>query len=95
MADVAILQQRIAEHRRQRRRHRHGQPPIDAVALQALEHFQQRDVRFGDGLVEPIFFEEILVFGMAHERQMSVQDEAEIAEWHCVASPSRCSPQRC
>ena len=86
VADVAILQQRIAEHGRQRRRDRHGHPPVDAVAFQAVEDFEQRDVGLGDGLVEPVFFEEIVVFGMADERQMGVQDEAEITERHRGAS---------
>ena len=76
VADVAVLQERIAEHGGQRRRDRHGQAPIDAVALQAVEDFQERDVGFGDGLVEPVFFEEIVVLGMADEGQMGVQDQA-------------------
>ena len=76
MADVAVLQQRIAEHGGQRRRDRHGQPPVGPVALQTVEHFQQRDVGLGDGLVEPVFLEEIVVFGMADKGQMGVQDQA-------------------
>ena len=80
--DVAILQQRIAEHGGQRRRHRHGHPPLDAVAFQAIEDFQQRDVGLGDGFVKPIFFEEIVVLRMPDERQMGVQDQAEITQRH-------------
>ena len=46
VADVAILQERIAEHGGQRRRDRHGQPPIDAVAFQAVEDFERAGCRF-------------------------------------------------
>ena len=86
VAHVAVLQQRIGEHRRQRRRDRHGHSPIDAVALQALEDVQQRNVRLGDGLVQPVLFEEVLVLGMAHKRQVCVQDETEVTE-HVRLSP--------
>ena len=70
VADVAVLQQRIAEHGRQRRRDRHGQPPVGPVAFEAVHHFEQRNVGFGDGLVEPVFLEKIVVLGMADEGQM-------------------------
>ena len=86
MAQVAILQQRIAEHGGQRRRDRHGQPPIAAVALEAVEDVQERDVRFGDGFVEPVFFKEIVVLGMADEGQVGVERQAQIAERHARRS---------
>ena len=86
VADVAVLQQRVAEHGGQRRRDRHGQPPVDAVALEAVEDFEQRDVGLGDGLVEPVFFEEVVVLGMADEGQVGVQDQAEITERHRAVS---------
>ena len=82
VADVAVLQQRIAEHGRQRRRDRHGQPPVGPVAFQAVHHFQQRNVRFRDGLVEPVFFEEIVVFRMADKGQMSMKNQAQVSERH-------------
>lgn len=74
--DVAILQERIAEHGRQGWRYRHGEPPIGPVALQAIHHIEKRDVRFGDGLVQPILLEKIVILGMANEGQVSVQDQA-------------------
>ena len=58
------------------------EPPVGAVAFQAVDHVEQRNVRLGDGLVEPIFFEEIVVLGMANERQMGVQDQAEVTDGH-------------
>ena len=65
--------------------------PIDAVALEAVEDFQQRDVGFGDGLVEPILFEEVVVLGMADERQVGVQDQTEITERH--GTPTACEKE--
>ena len=80
--DVAVLQERVAQHGGQRRRDRHGHPPVDAVALQTVEDFQKRDVCFGDRLVEPVFFEEIVIFRMTDERQMGVQYQAEVTKRH-------------
>ena len=91
MADVAILQQRIGEHGGQRRRDGHGETPVHAVAFKTVEHLQQGDVRFGNGFVEPILFEEILVFGMANERQMGVQDQGKVAELASRIFLQRCS----
>ncbi len=89
VADVAVLQERIGEHGGQRRRHRHGQAPVGAVAFEAVHHFQQRDIGFGDGLVEPVFLEEIVVLGMADEGQMGVQDQTKITERHGHGFPWR------
>jgi hypothetical protein len=82
VAHIAVLQQRVREHRRQRRRDRHGQPPVHVVAFQAVEHFQQGDVRLGDRLVEPVFFEEIVPLRVADEGEVGVQHKAEISQGH-------------
>ena len=58
-----------------------------AVAFQAVEHFEERNVGLGDRLVEPIFLEKVVVLRMADVRQMSVQDQTKIAERHCATSP--------
>ena len=52
---------------------------MHAVARQPLEDLEQREVGLGQGLEEPVFLEETLVFRMAHERQVRVQHEREIA----------------
>ena len=88
VANVAILQQRIGQHARQGRRDRHGQAPVGFVAVQPFEDFEQRNVGLGDRLVEPIFFEEVVEFGMPDIGQMGVQNECEIAERHNRASQS-------
>jgi len=62
-----------------------GEPlaTVDPVALETLEDLQERNVRLGDGLVEPVLLEEVVVFGVADERQMSVQNEAKVSQrWH-------------
>ena len=53
---VALLQQGIAQHRHQGRRHAHGHFKVNAVALETLKNLQQRNVGFRDGFVEPFFF---------------------------------------
>src|SRR5579883_725451 len=84
VTNVTILQQGVTEHRGQCGSYGHCQTPIHPVAFQSLKDFEQWDVCFGNRFVEPIFFEEILVFGMAHKGQMSVQNQTEIAERHNV-----------
>src|ERR1043166_7983522 len=82
MPDVAELQERIREHAGQRRRDRHGEPPVGTVAIEPLHHFEERDVGLGDRFVEPVFFEKVVVFGMAYVREVSVQYKAEITKRH-------------
>ncbi len=89
VAKIAHLQKRIGEHGGQGRRDRHGEPPISPVALEAFHHFQDRDVGLGNGFVEPIFFQEIVVLGMADVGQMGVQHQAEVTERHCAFFASR------
>ena len=56
MANVAILQERVGKHGGKGRRERHGQPPIDAVAFEAVENVEEGNVSLGDGFVEPVLF---------------------------------------
>ena len=76
---VTVLQQRIEQHRAQRRRERERQPRVHAVAQPAVHDLDQRDVGFGDGFEEPVFLQKFFVLRMAHERQMRVEDEGEVA----------------
>ncbi len=82
VADIAVLQKRVGQHGGQGWGDGHGQAPVGAVALQAVESFQKRNVRLGNGFVEPVFFEKIVVFGMADKGQMGVQDQAQVTERH-------------
>ena len=56
VAQVALLQERVVHHRKQGRRERHGHFERHAVAHEAFEHVDQRNVGLGDRLVEPVFF---------------------------------------
>jgi hypothetical protein len=76
---VAATQQLVVEHRRERRRDRHGDAEPDALFAQAEERLQQRHVGLGDRLEEPVLLEEVVVLGVAHERQVRVQHQAEVA----------------
>ncbi len=72
---VTALEQRIQQHRTERRRKRERERRGHAVAPPAFEGLQERDVSFRDGLEEPVFLQEFFVFRVAHERQVRVQNE--------------------
>jgi hypothetical protein len=44
-----------------------------------LKDKDEREVNFGDGFVEPILFKEFGVLRMAHEGQVRVEYETEVA----------------
>ena len=79
VAQVTVLQQRVEQHRAKRGRERQREARVHAVAQPAVHDLNQRDVSLGDGLEEPVFLEKLFVLRMAHERQMRVEDEREIA----------------
>ena len=75
---VAVLQERIGHHREERRRERHRDAEVDALLLEPVEHLDERDVRLGDRLVEPVLLEEVLVLGMPHVGEVRVEDERQV-----------------
>ena len=77
VAEIALLQQLVAQHRAEGRGERQREPEVDAFVDQPPHHAQEREISFGDGLEEPVFLEEILVFRVPNERQMRVEDERE------------------
>ena len=77
--NVAFLEQGIGEHFAQRRREAHREAEIDFVVAQTTHHAQKRDIRLCHGLEQPVFFEEVGVFGVTDEREVCMQDDAEIA----------------
>ena len=81
-ADVAVLEEFVAQHGGQRRRDRHGEAEVAVVVDEAVHHVDERNVGFRDGLVEPVFFEELVVFRMPNEGEMGVEDEREVTLWH-------------
>ena len=54
----------------------------DEVALQAVEHLQQRDIRFSDRFVEPVLFQEIVILRVPDIGQVGVQNQQQITLWH-------------
>ena len=86
--DVALTQKFVLQHRAQRRCQRHRELEWDVVVHEALHHLQQRDIRFGDCLEEPVFLEKMLVLGMPDERQVRMKNEREMI--HCKFQISNC-----
>ncbi len=72
---VALLEQRIEQHRTERRRKRERERRGHAITPPAFEDLQERDVGFRDGLEQPVFLQKFFVFRMAHKRQVRVQNE--------------------
>jgi hypothetical protein len=70
---IACLQEGISQHRQQRGGHGHGHAKINAVIDQIFVHHQQGHIGFGNRFVEPMLFEKIIVFGVAHIGQMCVE----------------------
>ena len=79
---VARLQEVVRQHAEQRRRHGHGAAERDSIARQPLEHLDQREVCASDGFIQPAFLHDRRVLRVPHERQVSVEDQTEIASSH-------------
>jgi hypothetical protein len=86
--EVALLEERVLKHRDQGRAQGDGQTEVDTVVGQALEGANQRDVRLGDRLEQPVLFEEALVLRVSHVRKVRVKDQAQVA--FCHAAPRSC-----
>ena len=76
---VTCLQERIAQHRAERRRQRECQAGIQPVPPPALQQLQQRHVGFCDGLEKPVLLQEPLVLRVADKRQVRVEDQSKVA----------------
>ena len=72
VSDVTLAQQLVLKHCAERRRNRHREFERHKIVDESLHHAQQRDVRFGDRLKQPLFLEEMLVLRMTNERKMRV-----------------------
>jgi len=79
LPEVAALEERVREHRAERRRQRHREAEVDAVVEQPVHHVDERDVGLGDRLVEPVLLEEVLVLRMPDEGEVRVEDQREVA----------------
>ena len=85
--------ERIAEHREERRGERDGDPPRRPALGAALEHAEEREITFEEGLVQPPLFERVLELGMPDERQMRVKENRKIPGGRATRAP-RCLRQR-
>src|SRR5438477_2210138 len=79
MPHVAILQQRIQQHRAERRTERHRQARLHAVAQPAIHHLDERQIRLRDRFVEPILLQKMLVLRMPDKGQMRVENQRQVA----------------
>ena len=84
---VPLEEQRVAHHAQERRGDRQRHPEVDVVPPHRLEGVEQRDVGLGHRLEEPLLLEEVLVLGMAHERQVGMEDEGEVSLGHGFSPP--------
>ncbi len=78
MSHITLAQKLVLEHGAESRRDRHCEPECHSVVYQSLHHKQQRNVRLGYRLKEPVFFEEMLVLGVSDEGKVRVQNKREI-----------------
>ena len=76
---VTVLQQRVEQHRAEGGGERQRQPCVHAVAQPAVHDLNEREISFGKGFEEPVFFKKMLVLGVPNEREMRVEDEREVA----------------
>ena len=64
----SFLEEGIPQHVAERRGERHRELEGHPVLHHPVQHIEQRQVGLGDGLVEPVFFEEVFVLGMTDKR---------------------------
>ncbi len=85
---VALFEEVVAHHLEEGRAERHRHSEIDVVVREALESEEQRGVRLGDGLEEPLLLHVGGSFRMPHERQVRVQNDRKKSVRHDHRSPS-------
>lgn len=72
---VAILQKRIAQHCAEGRGECEGDLRTQLVMPPAPKNLEQRQIGFCDRLEKPCLLQKFFVLGMAHEREVRVQNE--------------------
>ena len=58
----------------------------DVLILQAVHHPEKRQIGFVHGLIEPVLFQELGIFGMSYERKMGIEDEVKPVLSHSSTS---------
>src|SRR5215470_17432510 len=83
MPHVTNAKQLVPQHCAKRWGERHGKFKRHTLIDQALHHAHQWDITLSYRFKEPVFFQKMLVLGMANERQVRVKDERE-RTGHCI-----------
>jgi len=78
IAPATLLQQRVAAHGTQRGRHRQGDAHGQPIAAPGFHDLQQGQIRFGDGLKEPVLLQAPLQLRVTDKRQMGVQQDGQV-----------------
>ena len=73
MPHVAVLQERVQQHRAERGREREREARLHAEFLPAFHYMDEGQIRFRDRLEQPALLEEAVVLRVAHERQVRVE----------------------
>ena len=84
-------EQLVAQHANERRRQGHRDAERDPFVDAPVEDLEQRQVRLGDRLVEPVLLEELGIFRVAHVRQVRVEHDGEDAAGHGSSSLFFCT----
>ena len=79
MPDIALLEERVREHRNEGRREAHGDAEVNAVRYQAVKNINKRNIGLGYRFIQPVFFQELIMFGMSHKGQMRMEHQCEVA----------------
>jgi hypothetical protein len=75
---IAGLKKRVGEHRSEGRAQGKGEAKVDSLFQEPLHNQKERDVRFCDRFIEPVFFKRILMLRMPDKRKVGMKDNGEI-----------------
>ena len=79
MSQIALLQERVEQHRAQRGAKRERESRLHAIAQPAFHDLDERQVALRDRLKEPVFLKKFFVFRVPDKWQVRVEDECEVA----------------
>jgi hypothetical protein len=79
MPHVAVLQERVQQHRAERGRERERQARLHALREPAFHHLHQREVSLRDRLEQPRLLQKAVVLRVPHKGQVRMEHESETA----------------
>src|SRR5215469_6872253 len=79
LSEVPRLEQRVLKHADQGRGQSKGQPEVDSILDQPVQHKEQRNVNLCDCLVQPTLFKRVFMLGMADEWQVTVEHQRQVS----------------